>query len=120
MNIRVEGIRRILPKKVQEFNMAKLVGQDTSKSVTGFGATSPGQGGKNLNTGSKASNTSQEFKSGYKSKGIGSSASFSKSGQAPSSLGDKFRRLAESRKKSKVATTRSSQGSGKSDLNQVF
>jgi len=99
--------------------MAKLVGQDTSKSVTGFGATSPGQGGKNLNTGSKASSTSQEFKSDYHSKGIGSSASFDKSGKGPSSLGDKFRRLAESRKKTRVKTTVSSQGSGKNDLNVV-
>jgi len=100
--------------------MTKLVGQDTSKSITGFGSTSPGQGGKQVNTGSKASPTAQEFKSSYKSKGIGSSASFSKTGEAPSSLGDKFRRLAESRKKTKVTTTKSSQNSGKADLNQVF
>jgi hypothetical protein len=103
-----------------EAAMAKLVGQDTSKSVTGFGSTSPGQSGKSLNTGSKASSTSQEFKSGYKSKGIGSSASFSRDGKGPSSLGDKFRQLAERRQKTKVKTTKSSQGSGKSDLNTVF
>ena len=99
--------------------MSKLVGQDTSKSITGFGATSPGQGGKNLNSGSKAGSTSQEFKSDYHSKGIGSSASFSKSGEAPSSLGDKFRRLAEARKSTRVKTTKSSTGSGKSNLNVV-
>lgn len=96
-----------------------MVGQDTSKSITGFKATSPGQS-KGLNSGSKAASTAGEFKSDYHSKGIGSSVSFGKTGEAPSSLGDKFRRIAESRKKTKVTTTKSSGSSGKSDLNTVF
>lgn len=97
--------------------MSKLVGQDTSKSITGFKSTSPGQSGKNLNTGNAASETSQEFKSGYKSKGIGSSANFKKDGtRKGGTLGDKFRRLAESRNKSKVQTTSPGVGSKKKEL----
>ncbi len=93
-------------------NMAKLVGQDTSKSVTGFGATSPGQSGKNFNTGTKAGSTIS---------GSAASATFGKSGQKKGgALGDKFRRLAELRKKSSVATAEPGKRSGKPNLNKVF
>lgn len=92
--------------------MSKLVGQDTSKSVTGFGSTSPGQSGKNFTTGTKAGSTTNAN---------AASAAFGKSGQKKgSALGDKFRRLANARKKSKVVTSEPGTRSGKKDLNKVF
>lgn len=92
--------------------MSKLIGQDTSKSVTGFGSTSPGQKGKNFNTGTQAGTTTNAN---------AASAGFGSSGQKRgSALGDKFRKLANARKKSKVTTTTPGARSGKKDLNKVF
>lgn len=92
--------------------MAKLVGQDTSKSITGFGSTSPGQSGKNFVTGTKAGNTTSPS---------AASAGFGKSGvKKGNALGDKFRRLADKRKKSSVTTAEPGKRSGKKDLNKVF
>lgn len=92
--------------------MAKLVGQDTSKSITGFGSTSPGQSGKNFTTGTKAGNTTSPN---------AASATFGKSGiKKGGTLGDKFRRLADARKKSSVSTAEPGKRSGKKNLNQVF
>lgn len=96
----------------KESNMGKLIGQDTSKSVTGFGSTSPGQKGKNFNTGTAAGSTI---------KPNAASAAFGSNGQKKgSALGDKFRKLANARKKSKVSTTSPGARSGKKDLNKVF
>lgn len=92
--------------------MSKLVSQDTSKSITGFGATSPGQKGKNFNTGTQAGSTTNPD---------AANAAFGKSGQKRgSALGDKFRKLANARKKSKVTTSEPGTRSGKKDLNKVF
>lgn len=102
--------------------MSKLVGQDTSKSITGFSKTSPGQSGKNFNTSNTPAPTSQEFKSGYKSKGIGSSSEFGKDGKQKNSasLGNKFLKLANARNRTKVATLQPGKKSGKANLNKVF
>lgn len=92
--------------------MSKLIGQDTSKSITGFGATSPGQSGKNFTTGTKAGSTTNAN---------AASAAFDKSGQKHgSALGTKFLKLANARNKTKVTTTPSGFRSGKKDLNKVF
>lgn len=92
--------------------MAKLSGQDTSKSVTGFGATSPGQSGKNFNTGTAAGKTT--------SPGAADAAFGSSGMKKGSALGDKFRKLANARKKSKVTTSEPGTRSGKANLNKVF
>jgi hypothetical protein len=85
--------------------MAKPVGQDTSKSVTGFGATSPGQEGKNFQIGSKkAASTTAVHAKAETANPVGSSARFSKSGLGPSALGDTFRKLAERRGKSQAGS----------------
>lgn len=88
--------------------MAKPVGQDTSKSVTGFGATSPGQEGKNFQIGSKkAASTTAVHAKAETANPVGSSARFSKSGLGPSALGDTFRKLAERRLKPAARPKRS-------------
>lgn len=92
--------------------MAKLNGQDSSKSVTEFGATSPGQSGKNFNSGTVGGKTTSPSAAG---------AGFKKAGtRKGGTLGDKFRRLAESRKQTKVTTTSPGVRSGKKDLNTIF
>lgn len=92
--------------------MSKLIGQDTSKSITGFGSTSPGQSGKNFTTGTKAGGTTNPD---------AASATFAKNGtKKGGALGDKFRRLADARKKSSVATAEPGKRSGRKDLNKVF